>query len=119
MGKGKHHHHGGGFRGGFMPYPYPIQYPQSSEIFVVDKGPSQVCNPTPPLKPVPGTYKNAKGEYCWPTPAAGLGADDPQQQWIKIAKGATGVYLLKEGLQGKKGLLWTLFGGYLLYAAVK
>jgi hypothetical protein len=72
-GPGHHHHghHGGGGRGGFMPYPFPVQY-APSELVYVDRPaakPSQICNPTPPIKPVPGLYKDAKGQYCWPTPA--------------------------------------------------
>jgi hypothetical protein len=84
-GGGGHRHHGGGGRwrgggGGWMPYPFPVQYP-GSELIVLDQGPpkpAQICNPTPPIKPVPGLYKNAKGEYCWPTPGmSGLGCIPP------------------------------------------
>jgi len=68
-----HHHHRGG---GFMPYPFPIQYDTGPrELFVVDDTPKEVCNPTPPLKPVPGTYRKPNGMYCWPTPRSGAVGD--------------------------------------------
>jgi hypothetical protein len=46
------------------------------ELFVVDDTPKEVCNPTPPLKPVPGTYRKPNGQYCWPQPRPGATGDD-------------------------------------------
>lgn len=118
MGKHHHHHGGGGFRGGY-PYPFPIQYPQSSEVFVVDSGPpkpAQICNPTPPIKAVPGTYRNAKGEYCWPAP--GLSGVEDQATMGRAIRGVGAAYLLHRAYK-KKEILSGAFGLYLLLKAVR
>ena len=71
-----HHHHGRRRGGGGGWYPYPMQYDTGPrELFVVDDTPKEVCNPTPPLHPVPGTYRKPDGRYCWPQPRPGATGD--------------------------------------------
>lgn len=97
---GPHHHHHGGGRGGFIgPYPYPQYDYGSRELFVVDDTPKEVCNPTPPLKPVPGTYRKANGQYCWPQPRPGATGADPDSP-VATPKTNMAVNVLGLGLVG-------------------
>jgi hypothetical protein len=87
-------------------------------VFVVDSGPpkpAQICNPTPPIKPVPGTYRNAKGEYCWPAPGMSGISDAPASAWIASA---VGVFLVHRGIK-KKSILSGAAGAYLLHKVIK